>query len=285
MTHSRNIGDLERDKFWQPNVSSPRFSIPCGTHHMFPVSETGSNGFTFVNKFGRVLNYSTSMVDVTDLATPAAYTWLEAAVTLEAISTDADDNASGDGARTIVVEGLDSDFASQTSTISMNGTDPTTATSESYIRIDRAYVATSGDYNQTATGPAQGVITIRTSSAGATHIELSATPVSLGQSLVARYTIPAGRTGYLFHAAFTTDSNSGKTADFFLWRRENADTVAAPYSPKRIIETFNGVTSFQRSWDVPIKLPEKTDIWVSTVGSGAGTNSSASFDILMATSD
>jgi hypothetical protein len=284
---TRNIGDLERDKFFQPN-STQKFSFSTHTKHYFALAEAGAgvgcNGYDYVNKFGRVLNYGTSIVDVNDLGTPAVYAWLTSASSLEAISSSAADSAAGAGARTIVVEGLDSDFNEVSETITMNGLSATTATTTEFIRVHRAYVATSGIYADTDTGSHDGNITVRLESAGATQIYLNSATAPVGQSLVARYTIPAGKTGYLTHASFSSAGN--KAADFYMWRRFNADTVAAPYGVKRIIETFNGVAeSLDRSWDVPIKLPEKTDIWASAVGAGTGTNSSVAFDIILVDND
>jgi len=283
---SQNLGDLERNKFWLTGGVTnsdcrQQFSIQCTSSHLFPLADGPCNGFTFVNKFGRVLNYGTSIVDVTDLGTPAVYTWLQSPVQLEAISSSADDVATtGTGARTIVVQGLDANFEECEATINMAGLSASTATTQTFLRIHRAYVATCGTYGSTTAGSHIGNITIRTSGGGATHIYLNAATAPVGQSLVARYTIPAGKTGYLTHANFTAAGN--KLSDFYLWRRFNADTVAAPYGVKRIIETFNGVSSYlSREWHIPIRLPEKTDIWGSVLGAGTGSNASVAFDIVM----
>ena len=284
---SQNIGDLERNKFWltggvTDSACRQQLAISCHTHHLFPLADGACNGFTHVNKFGRVLNYGTSIIDVTDLPTPAVYTWLTSPVQLEAISSSTDDVATtGTGARTILVQGLDANFEEVEATINMNGTSASTATTQTFLRVHRAYVVTSGAYGKTTTGPHVGNITIRTSGAGATHIYLNAATAPVGQSLVARYTIPSGKTGYLVHANFTAAGN--KQSNFYLWKRENADIVTAPFSPKRIIETFSGVISFlPRQWHIPIRLPEKTDIWASVIGDGTGSSASVAFDIVMA---
>ena len=104
---SRNIGDLERDKFWQPNSSTSKVSINQVMNHLFSLSENTIDEFNYVNKFGRVLGFTTSIVDVNDQGTPSVYSWPTTAVALEAISGDGGDTAAGAGARTVVVEGLD----------------------------------------------------------------------------------------------------------------------------------------------------------------------------------
>jgi len=282
---SQNIGDLERNKFWltggvTDSNCRQQFSIACNSNHLFPLADGPCNGFTFINKFGRVLNYGTSIVDVNAASTPAVYTWLTTAVTLEAISSDANDTSNGTGARTIIVQGLDENFEECSATITMAGLSASTATTQKFIRIHRAYVATSGTYASTTAGSHIGNITIRTSGAGAAHIYMNAATAPVGQSLCARYTIPANKTGYLVHANFTAAGN--KLSDFYLFKRENADTTTAPYGVKKVIETFNGVSSYlPREWHIPIRLPEKTDVWAAVIGAGTGSNASVAFDILM----
>jgi hypothetical protein len=161
----------------------------------------------------------------------------------------------------------------------MNGTSASTATTQSFFRIHRAYVDTCGAYATSTSGSHAGNITIRTVSAGATHIYLPIADVPTGQSEVARYTVPAGCTAYLVHAFFSVDAN--KTATFWLMRRLSSNTVAAPFGAKRILETFDGIkTPFAREWEAPIKLDSGTDIWVAVKGEGSGTSVSASFDLI-----
>jgi len=276
---SRNIGDLERNKFFAGDVSDGPFSLAQCSDHFFSIAK-GVSGYSYINKFGRVVGASTSMIDVTDLATPAVYAWLTTASKLEAISSSANDTADGSGARTIIVEGLDANFEEISETITMAGLSASTATTNSFIRVHRAYIATSGSYATTSTGSHAGNITIRLASAGATQIYLRASASQVGQSFVSRYTIPANKTGYLMHAFCSVDSN--KSGTFWLWRRLSADVTSAPFGAKRAIDIFDGIKQpFERTWTTPIKLEEKTDIWFSLISAGADTNASAAFDILL----
>ena len=273
-----HIADLERNKFWHSSNAehSPLFCVP----HAIPLASGQALNYSFVNKFGHCTGVGTSVVDVNRLATPAVYAWLTTAAQLEAISSSANDTADGTGARTIVVEGLDANFVPCSATITMAGTSASTATTQTFLRVHRAYVATSGAYNTTTAGPHAGNITIRVASAGAIQIYLDATDVPVGQSEVARYTIPAGYCGYLMHFMFSVDSL--KTATLWIMRRSSADTVAAPFSAKRVIDTYNGIAApFERNWTVPVKLEEKTDIWVAAKGAATGTDITASFDIFL----
>jgi hypothetical protein len=160
------------------------------------------------------------------------------AVSLEAVSDDADDTAAGAGARTLYIEGLALDGSIVTQTIAMNGLTAVPIPTPLW-RLYRWYVATSGVYATTATGSHEGVITIRVASAGATWSQLDMTPYPHSQSEIGWYTVPAGYTAYLFLQEINVDST--KSADIIFVRRENANTVAAPFSAMRMLAQYVGV--------------------------------------------
>jgi hypothetical protein len=109
---------------------------------------------------------------------------------LEIVSTStADDDASGAGANKIMVEGLDANYDVLTEEVSMSGTTPVFTTGE-FIRVYRAWVSEmglSGDFNQ-------GNITIEHDS---TTRNVAQIDQSRGQTLMACYCVPAGKTGFL----------------------------------------------------------------------------------------
>lgn len=276
---SGHIADLAKHSYWIPGITNGEHNPIYVQTHQIPIASGTLDHYCFVNKFGRETGVGTSVVDVNRTASPSVYSWPTSAVKLEAISSSADDTSAGSGARTIVVEGLDANLAKISETITMNGASASTATTQSFFRVHRAYVATSGSYATSTSGSHAGNITIRTVSAGAAHIYMPIADVPTGQSEVARYTVPAGCTAYLVHAFFSVDST--KSATFYMMRRLSATTVSAPYGVKRILETFDGIAnSISREWEAPIKLDEGTDIWIAVKAAGVGTNVSASFDLI-----
>ena len=78
--------------------------------------------------YGQNQQVSTAVEDI--WITGGVYVWLTAAVTLEAISSDANDTADGTGARTIHVLGLDGNWDEITEDITMNGTSATARTTK-----------------------------------------------------------------------------------------------------------------------------------------------------------
>lgn len=235
-------------------------------------------GYKNVTKFGRNPAASAAMEDVTYQS--GILDWRESATTIEAISSDADDiDTTGAGARKIMVEGLDANFNEISEEIAMNGTDPTSATSASFLRVNRAYVSDAGVYANGNTGSNEGTITIRVASAGATLLQIGLEgTIGLGQTEHAGYTVPAGKSVLLYHAWINVDG--AQSASVFLWKRENADDVSAPFSARRLQLSLDGLAgSTHLDLPAPLRFPAKTDIWWSCVAGGA-TSVSVNFCML-----
>lgn len=225
-----------------------------------------TDGVSIERKFGRNPNIGTSdeVIASSGLANPYTPT---IATTIEAISTSANDTAAGSGARTIIVEGLDASFNEITATITMNGTSATTATTSSFIRVNRVYVATSGTYQ----GNNAGDITVRVSGAGAT-IGLILT--GLGQNLNSHYCVPNGYDIYLTEIHLSSEAN--KQMSFTFWQVQDANDVTVPFTGKRALQRYDAVSNVVNLdySTAPVRIPSKSDIWVSGVlssGTGAGS--------------
>lgn len=114
-------------------------------------------------------------------------------VSLELLSSSANDTAAGSGAREIVVEGLDSNFAVKTATVATNGTGAVSLGS-GWLRINFAHVSIAGSSQIN-----EGNITIRIASGGANQAQM---PGNWGTLSQVQYTVPAGKTAYLLGLSF-----------------------------------------------------------------------------------
>jgi hypothetical protein len=99
----------------------------------------------------------------------------------------------------------------------------------------------------------------------------------LGQTQLALYTIPAGKTGYL------TTWNIGvapmnNAVTVTLKSRELGGGANGPFRSKDIVDIVGGYTT--QNYSVPIRFPEKTDIEVRGTGD-TGSVISSSFDIIL----
>ncbi len=207
-----------------------------------------------------------------DVTTNGAIVWPTTAETIRVkAGGDAADTAAGNGARTVVVEGLDQNWELTSTTLTLAGANASAASSGQFRRIYRAYVSTAGAY----TGTNTGLITIENTSSTQVLCTIEA---GIGQTMTSQFTVPAGYTGYINSIHITSDAT--KSARVYFWRRSSADTVSAPYSPKRLMANWIAVSSpIQQAFHTYITLPEKTDIWVSAYGNGAQTTLEFSYDI------
>jgi len=249
-----------------------------------PLSNGNYTDAKVVHKFGYNPAVGTAIEDV--WFTSGNYTWLQSAVTLEAISTEAADTAAGAGAQQVTVQGLDANWDEVSATIEMNGASASAATTQTFIRVHRAYVSRVGTYMSTSiTDCQQGTITIRTSGSGATHITLGTiSGTRHGQSLVARYTIPRNHTGFIHSLNVTTLST--KPVEIYLYRRTNGNIVSGNMTCKRLIEMFRNVTA-PINWqpNTPIKIDQMTDVWLSASVATTTAEVEANFELIQVRTD
>jgi hypothetical protein len=228
-------------------------------------SSSSDLGYKQIHKFGRNPEVGTTPVPISQ---GGVYQVPTSATTLEAISSSTNDTSAGSGARTITVQGLDGSFDFVTEDITMNGTSASTATTTSFIRVYRAFIKTSGTYANASAGSHSGDITIRAASAGATYAKIDATGFPKGQTQIAVYTVPNGKTAFIKNITIHSDVD----ACIMFFQRANADDTSAPYTgTMRLIQEINGVNGpvdmFGSSTIGPFE--GKTDVgFMASVASG-----------------
>ena len=230
-------------------------------------------GHSIVHKFGR--NDAVADGVWEDINTLGNSAWaIQAAVVVRVkAGGSANDTAAGTHARSILVEGLDETLALASETLTTNGTSASSATTTTFFRVFRATVATVGAYGNnndtlvTIEGPDEGP-------------DLIAIGVGDGQSQFGAYSIPLATTGYLLSTHLQVDSN--KPADIRMCERDSLDDVSAPMPATRIIRYFDGIAGeFELTTRSPQTLAAKSDVWFEAEGSGASTEVSVDFEILL----
>lgn len=209
--------------------------INVGTDFYTEVAKGNVNGHSLVHKFGTTLLTTTPAV----VSQTGAYQVPMAVVTLEIVSSDANDTAAGSGAQEVTIFGLDADWNETTVVVDTNGL-TAVIVSVDFIRVFRWIVSRSGTYASSVAASHAGVLTLQVSGGGTVWDRIPITPFPLGQSVMGAYTIPKGKTGYLLSKQIFIDST--KTADIYFFQRTNADDVTTPYSGVRqIVEREVGV--------------------------------------------
>jgi len=207
-----------------------------------------------IDKFGYLPTAGASYKTVWD--GDNVYTYPSAATTMNVVSSvGATDNGIA-----ITIQGLDASYNQITETVTL-GDDSAggTATTREFLRVFRAFV--SGGTNTT------GNVTIEQD--GVVYAKIFA---EMQQTLMAVYTVPAGFRGYLIAGNLSVEKNQPVVAKLMT------------RLPGGVLRVSGLVTSFgvpfQRVWQIPPILPEKTDIEIRAKA-GATTSIAAGFEILL----
>ena len=229
-------------------------------------------GTTVIHKFGRNPNIGGTPETVWEQG--GVYTYLTVASTIYVYGADAQDGAAGTGARTVTVQGLDANYNAIEETLTVDGA----VSTKSFLRVFRAFVASAGSLQ---TNKGDLIISTGASGTGTVLAKIATigtgTVYGQGQTNLALYTIPAGKTGYLTNWNIGVGAyNDSVTAN--LYTREVSDGLI--FRTRDVMDVPGGL--HQRIYNVPFRVPEKTDIEVRAIGSSSNSNLSVSagLDIL-----
>jgi hypothetical protein len=191
------------------------------------------------------------------------HSYLAAAETLQVSSSDADDTAAGTGARTILLEGLDTNKAELTETVTLNGAS-SVETTNAFFRLSRVSVITAGTSLTN-----EGLISVKDN---ADVVTLGQIVAGRGQSQMAFWTVPADRTAFV-KQIFAGESNNKKVT-VRLYSRDTTVTDAAWQLKAELVVNLSDVT---RNFFIPLKFTEQVDIEMRAVASLTGGDVVAGF--------
>lgn len=187
---------------------------------------------------------------------------------------NAADTSDGAGARKVMISGLDENWATAQEEVVTAGASQSSATTTTFIRVNRAWVTDSGAYGAANTA----AITIETTGA----VTVAVVSAEFGQTQMAIYTVPIGWQGFLRRIDGYVEGL--KPADIDLWQRQDADVIAAPFTAKRLVRNFPQLTGFAEATftSYPGPFPAKTDLWASaSAASGASPPVNCDFDLIL----
>jgi len=217
-------------------------------------------GYSSIHKFGHNPDIDTAAgEDVWTLGGLYAFP-SDSGAALEIVSSAAD-------AVSMVVQGLDENFALKQETVTLNGVTPVALTGL-WSRVFRSW-------NDSATA-LTGDVSIRASGGGTTFAQVRAEEQ---QTSMAIYTVPAGKTGYLMKwYASINRNNAAGAADAELQTR----LFGKAFREKEHIGiNGSGNSSYIYDYTVPLALPEKTDIKVFAEVTANNSDIAAGFDIIL----
>jgi hypothetical protein len=248
-------------------------SIPS----MLEIGRGRLTGIAKSNKSGRNGDIDTATVPEWIWENGGVYTGFPDgdAETLRIVSTDENDAASGTGARTVTVTGLDENWLIQSETLTLNGVTPVTG-SLLFRRVHTASVQTSGSTN---TAYNIGTITVSHSTTTA-NVFLTIQP-GRNQSNAAVYTVPDGKIGIKLNLRVEVDRGNASTISGFVYVREfgKSPRLRRPF-------TASSTSNYYEEPYGGLTYPAKTDIGiVVTACSANNTAVNASFDIILIDDD
>jgi len=255
------ISDDEFDLVINANTNG----LPVTINNPLAVTNVGSSnnidlaaglltGYSHINKFGYSgtdINGSATIWD--DSGTTPTYPYV-AASTIAVTSSNALDNT-----KTILVKGLDQNYLPLEETLIVGGA----ASTSQFVRVFRAQMISALNL---------GNISITQSSTVVAKIL-----AGNSQTLMAVYTIPAGKTGYLIH--FAGSSDKANVSALFRLIARSFDIADGTFAIKGLWGTQGG-NPINYTYAVPLVFTEKSDIRIDAVTSstcGVG----AIFDIIL----
>lgn len=235
------------------------------------IAKGNVSGHSGVNKFGENGDVDTGAAE--DL-------WNQGGTKTFSATADIDSMSSSDNGDTqdVTIEGLAAGFIFTTQTIALTG-QTTKALDIALIRVFRAFNADGTNFTGDIYIYINGATVVTGVPSTATDIRAKIDAAD-NQTLMAIYTIPAGKTGYLMEYHVSMAKLSPATAIVCSLRARELDGVFRVQDRGSTATT--GATSYIRDFATPLVLVEKTDIKI-VIDSVTANNTDASggFDIIL----
>jgi len=224
--------------------------------------------------FGRNGTVGTSYEDIWSYG--GDYNFLLGATTLDIMSMNDEDDSTGLGARSILINGLDASCNELSEVVALTGSG-TVTTTNSYLRLQSAYVATCGtnrgsNYNDIciqSTGSALKVGCI-----GGGYGTIDTANYGIGRTQLGIYTVPSGKTLYITSMYVNVDN--AKIADMGLYTISNIDNVTPPTSSRVELAKIDNMSDFRnKELKSYFAIQEKSDLWFR----GKITSGTAGIDV------
>jgi hypothetical protein len=181
--------------------------------------------------------------------------------TMQVQSTVTTDGVAGPGVRTAYIKYLNTSWVEATETITLNGSTIVSTAAADIYRVNNFRAATAG-----TTAKAAGNITLKNSTGAITYNTIAAGYTRARNNC---YNVPLGKTLFVTSIGFSCAQNS---TGMRFTTRATYDNVSGLLLSTGLMMPYHEVIvtngSFTKELEIPTKLPEKTDIKVSIMGTG-----------------
>jgi hypothetical protein len=232
------------------------------------ISAGAVDGTGYVEKFGMNVDVDSNKETIWDGG--AIYSYISTAETVAITSTAGTDSAAGTGARTIEIQGLDANYNVVLETLTVGGGAGTTE----FIRIFRAKTITAG-----TSGINEGTISITSSDTSTVLAQIGVDGTGInaagrGQTFMALYTVPAGKTAYLTQWTVGCGKQNTDAVSTLLARPQSG-----AWNAKDIITV--SATTYAKDYKIPLQFTEKTDIEVRAYSTTNNSLVSSTFNLIL----
>lgn len=172
---------------------------------------------------------------------------------------NANDTATGTGARAVTLVGLDAAGRVITETLATAGASASAATTQAFLRLTDAFVSASGTYASQTAGSHAGTITIENGAGGTDWAVIADTDIARADAEIGVYSVPVNRSFYLMRVRLQIDE--ANKSNVVLFRRTGILQTAAPYDGMVMLEEYPAASgSLQFDYDPPIRVPQLSDV-------------------------
>ena len=225
-------------------------------------------GTGYIEKFGMNTDVDSNKETIWDGG--EIYSYISTAETVAVTSTTGVDSAAGAGARTVEIQGLDADHNLVYETLTVGGG----AGTQEFLRIFRANVVTAG-----TSGINEGTVSITSSDTSTVLAQIGvdgtgSNAAGRGQTFMALYTVPAGKTAYLTQWTVGCGKQNTDAVATFLARPEGG-----AWNAKDIITV--SATTYAKDYKIPLQFTEKTDIEIRAYSTTNNSLVSSTFNLLL----
>ena len=271
-------------KHMDPNLSGPNRAMEYNAAGLPALRVIGNNfgwgiqladgdieGISHIEKFGMNIDVDSDKETIWDGG--GIYTYIGTAETLTVTSTNIQDNPAGTGARTVEIQGLN-----QAGEIIMEDVELGATTVAEFKRVFRVRVHAVG-----TSGVNEGTISI-TSDDTSTVLAIigvdgtGSKAAGRGQTFMAQYTIPTGKTGYI--TQWTVGCGKQNTDAIATLMVRDPDAIGDGSWNARDIITVSA-TTYAKNYNIPIKVNAGNDIEVRAYSSVNNSLVSSTFCVIL----
>jgi len=234
------------------------------------ISAGDVSGTSYIEKFGMNTDVDSNKETIWDGGD--IYSYVSTAETVAITSTLGTDSAAGTGARTVEIQGLDADYNLVYETLTVGGG----AGTQEFLRVFRAKVVTAG-----SNGINEGTISITSSDTSTVLAQIGvdgtgSNAAGRGQTFMALYTVPAGKTAYLTQWTVGAGKQNTDAVAFILSRPFDGNGA---WNSKDIITV--SATTYAKDYKIPLQFTEKTDIEVRAYSTTNNSLVSSTFNLIL----